>query len=425
MQQDGDQAYPRMAQAEWPDERAGMPDQSPDRMSVVGGRKPGVAEATAALHVQDVTTLTSLHALRDDWEALLDRDPGATVFQRFDWTVAWYECFGRRKALHVLAVRDQAGRLVGLVPTSVAQLATGAPRVQNLLGWPIRLTEYVDGISEPVLATQVTEAVLETLDRHASDWDLLALPLVPADRPLAGLGELARRRGYSIQRRDYTRSRGALPESWEALYRSLPKSMKENVNNYVNRLRRDGHEERLIVVEGGAELDGALDEFLRLHRLRAKSSLGPVHQDQFCAPDRQAFLRKVAHRLSGSGVFRVMLLHVNGRPVAAQLCLVDRGRLYLYYSGFDPAWGRYGVMTVLTRRCLEWGIAQGCREVDMMIGSGLDKRRWGLREEPVVSLVLANRRARSRLALAGLRMGRQVLQLVRQIRASSPQLAVA
>jgi hypothetical protein len=27
---------------------------------------------------------------------------------------------------------------------------------------------------------------------------------------------------------------------------------------------------------------------------------------------------------------------------------------YRYYSGFDPARARYGVMTVLTRRCLEW-----------------------------------------------------------------------
>jgi CelD/BcsL family acetyltransferase involved in cellulose biosynthesis len=388
-------------------------------------QKAGVADVTAAVHVQDITTLPSLHALRHDWEALFDRDPGATVFQRFDWTAAWYECFGRGKALHVLAVRDEVGRLVGLVPMSVAQLTAGAPRVLNLLGWPIRLTEYVDGISEPRLATQVTEAILETLDRHASAWDLLVLPLVPADRPLAGLGALARRRGYSVQQRDYTRSRGALPESWEALYRSLPKSMKENVNNYVNRLRRDGHEERLVVVEGGADLDGALDEFLRLHRLRAKSSLGPVHRDRFSAPDRRAFLRKVAHRLSGSGLFRAMFLHVNGRPVAAQLCLVDRGQLYLYYSGFDPAWARYGVMTVLTRRCLEWGIAHGCRGVDMMIGSGLDKRRWGLQEEPVVSVVLANRRARSRLALAGIRIGRHALQLVRRRRAPSPRRAAA
>jgi hypothetical protein len=37
-----------------------------------------------------------------------------------------------------------------------------------------------------------------------------------------------------------------------------------------------------------------------------------------------------------------MLLRVNGQAVAAQLCFVDRGQLYLYYSGFDPAWACYG-----------------------------------------------------------------------------------
>jgi len=94
----------------------------------MGWGKPDLEELDTALHVQDVTTLASLRGLRDDWQALHDRDDGATVFQSFDWTVAWYESFGRGKALHVLAIRDGGGRLVGLLPTSVAQLTSRSGR---------------------------------------------------------------------------------------------------------------------------------------------------------------------------------------------------------------------------------------------------------------------------------------------------------
>jgi CelD/BcsL family acetyltransferase involved in cellulose biosynthesis len=101
-------------------------------------------------------------------------------------------------------------------------------------------------------------------------------------------------------------------------------------------------------------------------------------------------------------------LKVDGQVVASQLCLLHKGRLYLYYSGFDPAWARHGVMMILTRRCIERAIERGCRELDLLLGLDQEKERWGAEPKAVVNLALASRRARSRAAFHLYRLRRVV-----------------
>ncbi len=144
-----------------------------------------------------------------------------------------------------------------------------------------------------------------------------------------------------------------------------------------------------------------MTRFLRLHRpprqLRASASpLGP----RFRAPDSAgSFCARwqAAHRqryLPGDAPAREW---TSGRRSAVPSSIV---RLYSPLQWVRSAWGATS-HDRFDAPLPGWGIAaQGCREVDMMIGSGLDKRPVGLREEPVVSLVLANRRARSPVALA-------------------------
>jgi CelD/BcsL family acetyltransferase involved in cellulose biosynthesis len=108
----------------------------------------------------------------------------------------------------------------------------------------------------------------------------------------------------------------------------------------------------------------------------------------------------VVHRLAEHGQVWLCLLNVAGRPVAVQICIVDRERLYPYYSGFDPDWWAYGVMLTLTRRCIERAIERGLQHLDLMAGATQDKLRWGGEVEPLLDLVLANPRWRSRVAFA-------------------------
>ena len=362
----------------------------------------GGSVSHAGLTVARLRRLEQVHALQSEWRELAANAAlPVTVFSSWDWIVSWYEHFRRREDLCLLTVRDGQGRLVGVAPCSFTRLGALRPRLLYLLGAGHALTEYVDAVLHRDVADAAATALFDALDGARSEWDLLGMPVLDARSPLAQAAcRLATARGYRVFADEHGCVRRALPDTWQAFYASLPKSMKDNVNNYVNRLRRDGHREEFVVVDQPSEMDAALDGFFELHRRRARTSDRHRHHDKFAPPKHRQFLRTVVRRLAARGQVWVCFLRVNGRPVAVQLCLVHGERLYPYYSGFDPEWWAYGVMVTLTRRCIEHAIARGVRELDLMAGPNQDKRRWGGEPTPLVDLTMASPHWRSRATFA-------------------------
>ena len=356
-----------------------------------------VTQTTAhePLVVHCLTKLDDLRRLRGEWDALLQEAESSSIFQTWEWVTTWYEHFGSDRAIFVLTVRDGQGRLVGLAPFSWSR--RGGGRILHLLGFKHTLTEYFDATLHPDVADSAVDAIFEAWRRREADWDLLRMPLSEDAGPfIRNVRRLAARYGYRVYSETREGLSRPLPTSREAFHRSLKKSMKDNVNNYVNRLRREGHDERLVVVEDPAELDAALDTFFALHRDRAQADFRVHHHDEFTRPEIRGFLRTVARRLLERGKIWPCLLYVDGKPVAAQICLLHAGRIYFYFSGYDPAWARYGVMLVLNRRCIERAIDLGCRELDMLLTTHPMKTRWGCEPRPLADLTLASPRLRSR-----------------------------
>jgi len=72
--------------------------------------------------------------------------------------------------------------------------------------------------------------------------------------------------------------------------------------------------------------------------------------------------------------------------------------LYLYYSGFDPAWARYSVMTTTVAEAIKYAIGQGLRTVHLSPTRDISKTRWGPRQVDYGSAYEPKDRLRSRLA---------------------------
>ena len=347
--------------------------------------------------------MAELIDLEAQWESLTSAATGPTIFQTWDWVVSWYEAFASSCDVRVLSAWDGEA-LVGVVPCSAKRIPKTPFRGLYLLGRGSALTEYCDALVARDSAPEVVETMVRALREQTRDWDLFHLDAVPDG---SAFGEaLQHEASFPVVTETLSRMVRPLPESWELFYRSLAKGMKENANNYVNRLRRAGHEERLVVATEPSELDGALDVFLHMHKTRAEANLKPPHRDRFATPAARDFLRTVAHRLLARGRIWPAVLEIDGRPIAAQLWLLLDKRAYRYYSGFDPAWARFGVMTVLTRRCIERAIESGFVELDLLLSrtDPKEKARWGASPLPVHSLTVGNTRLRSRAALRGYRV---------------------
>jgi CelD/BcsL family acetyltransferase involved in cellulose biosynthesis len=236
-------------------------------------------------------------------------------------------------------------------------------------------------LSAPLIAYgwggMVAEALVATLreQRRMFHWCILPglLEGTPFEQWFAQRAEEA---GWSWQPPvlDYV---VPLAESWDAFRGGLKRNIKESLRHCYNSLKREGHELGFEAIDDPALLPEVLDEFLRLHAVRATMDDGPAHPDHYATPQRRQFLRELAAELMPQGRLLVCRLRINGDVVASRIAMVAGDSLYLYYSGYDPAWSRYSVMTTLTAEMIKLAIARGLRSVNFSTGTDVSKTRWG------------------------------------------------
>jgi CelD/BcsL family acetyltransferase involved in cellulose biosynthesis len=150
--------------------------------------------------------------------------------------------------------------------------------------------------------------------------------------------------------------------------------------------------------------------FFTMHAARSQSEQGIAHPDRFAATLPRRFLVEVCARLAARGVARMFTLEVDGRPVACRLGFVLPEGLYLYYSGFDPAWGKYSVMTTAVAEAIKYAIDLRLPAVHLSMGADVSKSRWGGTTPELHEAVCVRPRWASETALRLYAWGRESLK---------------
>jgi CelD/BcsL family acetyltransferase involved in cellulose biosynthesis len=101
-----------------------------------------------------------------------------------------------------------------------------------------------------------------------------------------------------------------------------------------------------------------------------------------------AFIRRLAVGLADTGALRLALLHLDARPIAAQLWIAWRGTATLYKLAHDTAFAALSPGTVLTMRMLERLLDEE-RVAELDLGAGDDpyKRLWAAKRRKRIGLV--------------------------------------
>jgi hypothetical protein len=68
--------------------------------------------------------------------------------------------------------------------------------------------------------------------------------------------------------------------------------------------------------------------------------------------------------------------------VATRIGFVVGRSLYLYYSGFDPRWSKYSVMTTTVVEAIKYAIGEGLNALNLSPGTDVSKTRGSPREVP-------------------------------------------
>jgi CelD/BcsL family acetyltransferase involved in cellulose biosynthesis len=314
----------------------------------------------------------------------MGRTPGpcAQGYRLPERRLACYLGSGREPWL--LQVRDAMGTLVGLVPLQLERYGIWPLRLR-MLRWLGYGTGGLTDTLGPLFAAGYEEVAmqmaLDHLFQHEQEWDLLELARTP-DRFVPVLQSQAQRAGYQIaifEPIDWLYIH--LPADWATLQRTLSKNLRSNLPRYRNRLHREGHRESFMLLTEPEAITAALPRFFELHRLRSRARNMKWHGNYYATAVSRAFTTEVARVLSAQGRLALAQMVVDDTVVAAQLLLFQGQTMSTYFSGFDPAWGRYSVMMLLTRACVEYAILRGMRWIDLTAGAGSQaKRQWGNEE---------------------------------------------
>jgi len=129
------------------------------------------------------------------------------------------------------------------------------------------------------------------------------------------------------------------------------------LERYRRKMSRD-HEARFQLLQAPRELDETFESGLVLERSGWKGRAGTAILSR---PETTDFYSSVASAFARRGELSVSSIHLDGQMVTFDLCLLDRGRLYLLKTAYDESMRRLAPGLVLRlsviERCFEIGLS--------------------------------------------------------------------
>lgn len=331
--------------------------------------------APAGLEWQLVTSPRALLELREEWAALWSRSPQATVFQHPDWVLPWCEHLFAGE-LFTLSLRV-GGRLVGLAP--LHRWRDGAARVLSMLG--AGHADYHDLLLDPSVAEAARSALAAWLAAHPSAWDRMEVSEL---RPGCPLLDLKPPTGAFVVEEEQDACPVLMLSAEGGLDKQVPSRMAGNLRTARRRAEALGE----VTFESAhpGNLDELMEALLGLHasRWRERGDTGGLAAEAI-----QRFHKDVARRLLARSMLALEALRIDGKIVSVLYGFYDHQALRYYLGGFDPAFARASVGSLVLARAIEGALARGLAEFDFLRGREPYKYAWGARDRPILRWRLA------------------------------------
>jgi CelD/BcsL family acetyltransferase involved in cellulose biosynthesis len=329
--------------------------------------------------VEEVDSLRALLKLEKPWRALQEA-AGCLPFTSWEWNITWWRELSRHSVaasdrLFLRAIRSLDGELVGIAPLMLREYPARGLRFRSLrfFGADPNITELRGPLCRPEHEGIVYDALLDHLLTRADDWTCLILDGI---REKSTLDMLSRLYGKLLWSEEVPSYQLTLPKSWEEFRATRSRNIKESLRKCHNSLKRAGLVPVHRVASKGVELELALSHFFDLHGARARLKDTTPHKNVFDDAQSRRFLRALVATTSAVDGVRIFTMDLGDRTVAARIGFCVGRSLYLYYSGYDPAYRQYSVMTTVVAQAIQYAIEHGFETVNLSTGNDFSKTRW-------------------------------------------------
>ena len=336
------------------------------------------------MNVELLTTLEQVERIVPEWHEFDVSGRMPLPFATADWTLAWWRHLSsNRRAVrdHVftLAVRDRSRTLVGVAPLMITERPAAGPlrlRCLQFIGADNNITELRSLSARPGHEAAVYRAVAAYVNEASDQWHWMLWTGIP--RAGDGFAVAEVRQGRWVRRvSDWVLP---LAPTWDQFQAGLHRNVKESLRKCRNAPTRAGLDFRLEVATRPEDLRPALDRFFELHAARARRTDTVYHPNVFKTAAAQSFLRELYALYARRGIAHIFNLKLGESTIATRLGFKLGSSMYLYFSGYDVAYGRYSAMTSCLAGAIRWSIEAGLKTVNLSTGTDVSKTRWGPKE---------------------------------------------
>jgi CelD/BcsL family acetyltransferase involved in cellulose biosynthesis len=303
---------------------------------------------------------------REQWAALCARSGTNTIFQTYEWHLAWWEAYGEGPELYLLVVEDGPD-LVGIAPMMLSH-EEGGRRVLAFIG--DYRSDYLDFIYDAE-SPAVVHTLIAYLAGRRDDWDNIRLSEIPEGSPthleLEGAAEQSGVYCATIRRRQCP-----------AL---VIKGNETEVDTIINKKKlryykryfeeKPGYSVRHLAAcdEIGPHLDG----FFEQHITRWAETPTP---SIFLEDKSKAFYRNLLSAMCDKGWITFTVIENEGITIAYHFGFVYRNVFVLYKPIYNPLLAKHSPGQVLLKELLTFAVARKYDEFDFTVGGEAYKRRF-------------------------------------------------
>ena len=302
-------------------------------------------------------------ALVHEWRELALRVPESSYFQSPDWVLGWWDTIARRPPTRIAVWRGPSGRLDALV-------ALSEERARLHGAFPVDLPVFVNAGSGVGAADHCGWLVPDDRRADVVDW----------------LGHAVAGAGLLLRDADPTSERPPLPARARMIEATVcPRltlsgpgeaagqshELRRQLPRFTRRLEREGV--RFEWVEPGRVDEALIRDLFALHaRRRVRRGKGT----SFGPEQLQLHLRLAAWGGPGRGPAAVVARH-DDAVIGVLYGFWWKDTFAAYQSGWDPAWARFSVGSVLIYQAIGFAASAGASTLDFLRGTEPYKYRFG------------------------------------------------
>jgi CelD/BcsL family acetyltransferase involved in cellulose biosynthesis len=335
-------------------------------------------EAGDDWRIQLHTAGDSLARLRREWDRLLAESDNNQFFSLNAWHSVWWAHFGHDFVFRIVTVRESTGKLVGIAPLMAPK---DSPESTLSFMGGTEVADYLDFIVEAQNAGAIRSVLLDAIRKYL-DWQTLDLHCLQQRSPTSqAVQDSYPPHGIRVMlEQEDVSPFVAMHGSWDAYLASLSKKDRHELRR---KLRRAVDDQGALwrSAKTMEELQANFDAFIALHRLSSPSKA------EFMTDTMEAYFRDLLAMALEHGWLRMGVLWVGESPVSGAVGFAYGDRLYLYNSGYDPAFAAHSVGIAAVGLLLRDTAQEGLAIFDFLQGNESYKYMLGAQDDPVNRVV--------------------------------------